>query len=181
MHVIWYTAMSMDGRLAGPGGDLSFLQTIDPHDIEEFDAFLAGIDVVVVASTTIRWLEREGHGSLPAEDKDIWVLTHDDDLAGRMIASSDRVTRRQGDIGPVLDEMRSAGYRRAWICGGGNLAGQVLELDRVDEVIVTIAPKALGSGPALFESSGAPSSAFRLEECRRYGKDAVRLRWVRER
>lgn len=182
MHVIWYTAMSMDGRLAGPGDDLSFLQSIAPHDLNEFDIFLASVDAVLVGSTTIRWLEREGHGSLPAADKDVWVLTHDDELAARMAGTSDRVSRRQGDVGPVLDEMAAAGHERVWICGGGDVAGQIARLDRIDEVIVTIAPTILGSGPALFEFVGAPVGGFHLKEAGSYGGgDSVRVRWIRER
>ena len=29
MRVTWYTAMSMDGRIAGAGDDMAFLETVD--------------------------------------------------------------------------------------------------------------------------------------------------------
>lgn len=181
MHVIWYTAMSMDGRLAGPGDDMSFLESIGTEGGDEFANFLAGIDALIVGAQTIRWLEREGHGSLPAEGKPIWVLTHDEDLAGRMARGGHPVTRREGDIGAVLDEIAAAGHRRVWICGGGNVAGQLLAADRVDEVVLTIAPVALGGGPAIFEGEGLAANRFTLQECRPYSTNAVRLRWTRRR
>jgi hypothetical protein len=28
VQVVWYTAMSIDGRIAGPGDDMSFLDTV---------------------------------------------------------------------------------------------------------------------------------------------------------
>jgi riboflavin biosynthesis pyrimidine reductase len=56
----------------------------------------------------------------------------------------------------------------------------VLELDRLDEVIVTVAPTALGLGPALFDSPALPCRAFELVECRAVDR-AARLRWVRPR
>lgn len=181
MQVIWYTAMSMDGRLAGPGDDLSFLQSIDAEHEDEFDEFLADIDAVIVGASTVRWLEGEGHGSMPTEGKPVWVLTHDEQLAARMSSGPDPVFRREGDVGPVLDEIETAGHGRVWICGGGDVAGQILALDRVDEVILTVAPTALGGGPALFDYAGPASAAFSLEELRRYGTNAVRIRWVRKR
>ena len=118
---------------------------------------------------------------MPTEGKPIWVLTHDEELAGRMSEGPDRVIRREGDVGPVLDEIETAGHGRVWICGGGDVAGQILALDRVDEVILTVAPTALGSGPALFDYAGPVSAAFSLGELSRYGTNAVRIRWVRKR
>jgi len=45
-------------------------------------------------------------------------------------------------------------------------------------VIVTIAPVALGSGPALFDADRLPRRTFDLVECRSIGS-AARLRWLR--
>ena len=74
--------------------------------------------------------------------------------------------------------MEANGCRRVWLAGGGSVAGQVLALDRLDEVVATIAPTALGSGPALFDAAALPQRTFDLVECRPIGP-AARLRWVR--
>jgi riboflavin biosynthesis pyrimidine reductase len=73
--------------------------------------------------------------------------------------------------------MEEAGVSRVWLAGGGSVAAQVLALDRLDEVIATIAPTALGAGPALFDSVELPLRTFQLVDCRPAGK-AARLRWV---
>ena len=31
MDVVWYTALSIDGRIAGPGDDMTFLDMVDGH------------------------------------------------------------------------------------------------------------------------------------------------------
>jgi riboflavin biosynthesis pyrimidine reductase len=54
----------------------------------------------------------------------------------------------------------------------------VLELDRLDEVIATVAPTALGAGPALFDGRPLALRSFELIECRSAGS-AARLHWVR--
>jgi riboflavin biosynthesis pyrimidine reductase len=89
--------------------------------------------------------------------------------------------RVEGDLGAILDRMAAAGYEHVWIGGGGDVAAQALAADRVDEVIVTIAPTALGAGPALFDGADLPRRRFALAECREYGRGSVRLRWTRDR
>ncbi|MCW2925173.1 MAG: uncharacterized protein JWM98_2577 [Thermoleophilia bacterium] len=182
MHVVWYTAMSMDGRVADAADDLGFLDTISSPEgaAEEFEAFLADIDAVVVGGTTQRWLVRHGHG-LPAPGLPTWLLSHDVSLRHAIPDAAGLLEQREGDVAAVLEEIAGHGHERVWLCGGGDVAGQLLAADLVDEVVVTIAPTALGAGPALFDAPGLPLRRFRLEECRPHGDDAVRLRWLRDR
>jgi riboflavin biosynthesis pyrimidine reductase len=184
LRVTWYTAMSMDGRIAGAGDDMAFLSRIDGEGEEgEWERFAATIDAVLLGSGTLRWLHGEGH-LLPLHGKAIWLVSHDEQLAARAAAAdpaSTPVTRVEGDIATILDQIAAAGHEHVWIGGGGAIAGQALAADRVDEVILTIAPTVLGAGPAIFDHADLPQRAFTLAECRPYGKTAVRLRWIRDR
>ena len=79
MEVVWYTAMSMDGRIADADDDLSFLESIgerDPAGDGEFGTFLESVDAVVVGAGTMRWLLRGGHG-WPHDDLPTWLVSHD--------------------------------------------------------------------------------------------------------
>jgi riboflavin biosynthesis pyrimidine reductase len=184
VHVVWYTAASIDGRIAGPGDDMSFLETVDGRGEErDFDDFAASIDALVIGSGSLRWLHAQGH-DLPHRGVPIWLVSHDEQLAARAAAADPGgtpVTRVEGDIGVILDGIAAAGHRRAWICGGGDVAGQAVAADRVDEVVLTIAPTVLGAGPAVFDHPGLPRRRFSLAECREYGNGSVRLRWLRDR
>jgi riboflavin biosynthesis pyrimidine reductase len=184
MRVTWYTAMSMDGRIAGAGDDMDFLSSIDGEGEDgEWERFAETVDAVMIGSRTLRWLHGEGH-LLPLHGKPIWLVSHDEKLAAKAAAadpSSTPVTRVEGDIATILDRIAAAGHQHVWIGGGGAIAGQALAADRVDEVILTIAPTALGSGPAIFDYAGLPQRKFTLAECRPYGTDAARLRWTRDR
>jgi len=64
MEIIWYTALSMDGRIATKDASLNFLETIEGKDESErdFPAFLATIDAVIIGGATMRWLLDAGHG-----------------------------------------------------------------------------------------------------------------------
>jgi len=82
MRVIWYTAMSMDGRIADAEDSLGFLGLIGEREQdwrEEFHEFIAGIDAVLLGAGTLRWLLANGHG-WPHGDLPTWLVSHDQDL-----------------------------------------------------------------------------------------------------
>jgi len=181
-HVIWYTALSMDGRIADGQDSLDWIEAIGPYEGSgtEFHAFLATIDAAVVGASTLRWLLRGGHG-WPHGDLPTWLVSHDPGLVDRVGPTEAPFTRVEGNLEPVFEAIAAAGHRRVWLCGGGDVAGQALALDRIDEVVVTIAPVALGKGPSLFEGLALPHRTFQLAECRPLGGGAARLRWERAR
>jgi riboflavin biosynthesis pyrimidine reductase len=127
----------------------------------------------------MRWLLDGGHG-WPHDDLPTWLLSHDAGLAQRIGATRTPLLRCEGAIADVFDSIADAGHARVWLCGGGDIAGQALAADRIDTVIVTVAPTVLGSGPALFDGVDLPARAFQLTEYARLGT-AVQLTWVRAR
>ena len=180
MHVVWHTAASLDGRIATAEHSLAFLDTIDTGDAgEDFGSFLEGVDAVLVGASTLRWLVSQGHG-WPHDDLPTWLLSHDEALAESVRPTRARLRRVEGDVGPALDEIEAAGHGRVWLAGGGDVAGQVLALDRLDEISVTVAPVAVGDGPSLIDALDLPERRFELVECVRAG-NAARLRWLRRR
>lgn len=182
MHVIWYTAMSMDGRIAADGDDLSFLSHIDATGEQdgEFEQFVSTLDAVIIGGSTLRWLVQQGH-SWPHGELPTWLISRDEHLVHAVGEVDEPIHRREGPLGAVLEEIEAAGHERIWLCGGGDVAGQLLALDAIDEVIVTIAPTVLGSGPSLFDAPELPLFAFELAEVRRYGTQSARLTWRRTR
>jgi riboflavin biosynthesis pyrimidine reductase len=177
VEIVWYTAMSMDGRIAGADHSLEFLDVVPGPGANDFDEFIAGIDGVLVGAETLRWLVRHGHG-WPHDDLPTWLVSHDEALAESVRPTRAPLVRVAGSLTGAIEMVERGGRRRVWLAGGGSVAAQVLELDRLDEVIATIAPTALGSGPALFDGPRLPRRMFELIECRSVGSWA-RLRWTR--
>ena len=177
MELVWYTAMSMDGRIASADHSLEFLDMISGPGANDFDAFIASVDGVLVGAETLRWLVHHGHG-WPHDDLPTWLVSHDEALAESVRPTRAPLVRVAGGLMGAIEMMEQSGRRRVWVAGGGSVAAQVLELDRLDEVIATVAPTALGSGPALFDGVRLPPRTFDLIECRSIGSWA-RLRWAR--
>lgn len=175
MHVVYYTACSIDGRVAGEEDDLSFLEasTSEP----DFDAFLESIDSIVVGATTMRWLLDGGHG-WPHGDVATWVVSSDEALLARIGPTDAPLARHAGELGPLFAEIEAAGHARVWLVGGGTLAAQALAIDAIDELVVTMVPAVLGSGPSLFEGTVGDGRRLTLASCEQRNGD-VRLTWRR--
>jgi len=179
VEIVWYTAMSMDGRIASSEKSIDFVETLSGSGADDFGTFMADIDAVLIGAETLRWLVGHGHG-WPHDDVPTWLVSHDEALADSVRPTRAPLIRVAGDLLPAIDAMEQGGRRRVWLAGGGSVAAQVLALDRLDEVIATVAPTALGGGPALFDARELPRRTFDLVECHPVGH-AARLRWVRRR
>ena len=176
MRIVYYAAASLDGRIAGPNHDLSFLQTLAGGvGAYGYDQFLAEIDGLVMGAGTYEFMTERSwpYGNLPT-----WLTTHRDDLPDIEGAN---LRRFSGDVRGLVREVEEAGLERVWLIGGGNLAAQFLQADCLDEVILTVAPTFLGRGPALADGE-LPLLRFRLVSVRRpEGTDGGTLGYERDR
>ena len=176
MRIVYYLAASLDGRIAGPEHDLSFLQTLPggPSGYG-YDEFIAEVDGLVVGASSWDFMKDYPwtYGERP-----VWVVTHRAD-APRIEGADMHVF--SGEVADLVRELEAAGLERVWVIGGGNVVGQLLAADRLDEVILTLAPTFVGRGPAVADGE-FPLRRFRLVSVdRREGDDGVTLRYERNR
>ena len=177
----YYTATTLDGFIADPNHSLEWLFTRDQDraGLLNYAEFIAGVGALAMGSSTYEWiLDHELADKDPAKwpyDIPCWVFTSRD----LRVVPGASVGFVRGDVAPVHAEMfAAAGERNIWIVGGGDLAGQFADAGLLDEVIVYIAPVALGAGAPLL----ARRVELQLEETGRNG-DFVAARYsvVRER
>jgi dihydrofolate reductase len=122
------------------------------------------------------WEFMVAHGSWPYAGKTTWIVTHAEELAP--LEGAEPVERYAGDPAELVRLIGERGHERTWLVGGGDLAGQLLAADVVDELILTVAPTLLGRGPALADGE-FPLRRFRLTRLERFGDDGVRLHYDR--
>lgn len=76
------------------------------------------------------------------------VVTH------REVPASAHIETISGDVAARVAELKAEPGADIWLCGGGDLAGQLA--DQIDEVQLKINPLALGRGVPLFGGAGIP-------------------------
>jgi dihydrofolate reductase len=172
-RIVYYAAMSLDGRIAGPDHDLSFLQLLERGPESDYADFYDSLDSLIMGAGTWDFMVR--HGSWPYADKPCWVVTHREELAPLEGAVYETYA---GDLAELVRRIGDRGYRRTWLIGGGDLAGQLLEADLLDELILTVAPTLVGRGPALAEGD-FPLRRFALTEVGRWSENGAQLRYER--
>jgi dihydrofolate reductase len=176
MQVVYYVAAGLDGRIAGPEHDLAFLETLSTEAGDHgYADFFAGLDGLVMGAGTYEFMTAH---TWPYGDLPCWLVTHRGDLPD--IEGAD-IRRFAGDVSALVEELEAAGLQRVWLIGGGNLAAQFLAIDRLDELILTLAPTFVGRGPALADGD-FPLRRFRLASVERAeDTEGVSLRYERAR
>jgi dihydrofolate reductase len=167
---IWHCnlAVSLDMRIARPDGSVDDWLVAEYSPAEgEFEAFLDGVDLILMGRDTYDAVRRMGDWPYPG--KPAVVLSH-----RPLDAPPPGVERRSGDLSAVVAELEGRGLGRIWIEGGGQLVRDLLALGRVDVLEMAVIPVVLGAGIPLFPE-GTVESWFGLESVRPWVRGAI---WV---
>ena len=170
--LIYYIATSLDGYIATPEGGVEDFLMEGPH-ADEFVSSLSGFDSVIMGANTYRFgfqygLE-PGQPAYPGLVHHVFsrTLTFDD---------SDDVILETGDVAERVRELRREPGNDIWICGGGVLAGTLVEAGQIDELWLKINPIVLGDGIRLFNGKGVRRT-MHLSETKPYPNGVVLMKY----
>lgn len=182
MRVIYYTASSLDGFIAGPDHDVDWLMALDDTGGEGYAAFIAKVGAIAMGSNTYEWVLRN-HIEPEGKPRGAWPYTQPTFVfSKRELPRVEGADLRfvQGDVSAVMPELRAAaGGGNLWVVGGGDLAGQFWDRGLLDEIEVAVAPVTLGAGSPLLPRRIA-SPPLRLLETRPAGPFVI-VRYAVER
>jgi len=144
----YLVASSLDGFIADEHDSLDWLLSMPGGDDEAnpYPAFIREVGALAMGATTYEWINRHHPGEWYYEDRPTWVFTH------RELPVIERANLRftADDVRDVHAAMlEAAGGRNVWLVGGGELVGQFLDHDLLDELIVSVTPVVLGAGAPL--------------------------------
>ncbi|WP_439831150.1 dihydrofolate reductase family protein [Aeromonas caviae] len=141
-----FLALSLDGFIAGEGGDLAWLAPYGGDGPEEtgYSALMASADTLLMGRNTYDIVS--AFPEWPYGDKPLVVLIH------RPADPRPRVAFRQGALAQVLRDLWQAGSRHLYL-DGGDLVRQGLQAGVVDELTLFWVPVTLGGGVPLFAGS----------------------------
>lgn len=143
-----YMAVSLDGFIARPDGDISWLhENESPDDQEDFgyQTFFDSVDVMVMGRGTFeKVLEFD---AWPYAEKPVKVLSRG--ISGIPDSLRETVTVEIAAPGQLVEQLTQAGYRHVYL-DGGRVVQSFLRARLVDEITLTWIPRLIGSGISLF-------------------------------
>lgn len=141
VHV--FLAVSLDGFIAGPQDDLSWLDpyaTDSPADTGH-ERLMAEVDTLVMGRRTHDKVL--GFGAWPYAGKQVVVLTH------RPLTADHGQTAHAGPLPDLLQRLWATGSRHVYL-DGGDTVRQALAEGLVDHLTLSWVPVMLGQGVPLF-------------------------------
>jgi dihydrofolate reductase len=145
----YFVASSIDGFIADENDNLDWLIKLDggpADDTNPYDGFIKDVGALAMGATTYEWIQRNDPGNWAYGDLPTWVFTHRNltpiEGANLVFTSDDARTVH-------ADMVAAAGDKNIWLVGGGDLVGQFLDHDLLDEIWLTLAPVTLGKGAPL--------------------------------
>ena len=87
---------------------------------------------------------------------------------------TDRVQLVQGDGIDFVRQLKAEAGKPIWLCGGGELAGRLLDAQLIDQLIIKLNPVVLGEGIRLFEANKTKAT-LRLTDSKTYENGLIRL------
>lgn len=146
MHPIIYdVAVSIDGYIAGPGGDISRFAFEGPV-VEDYTDRMAQYAVAVMGRATYEFGYRFGMepGQNPYPHMRTVVFSKT-----LTLPPDSAVTVLRHGAAQALHDLRSGAGGPVYLCGGGALAGALLSAGLIDLIRLKRAPVLLGGGVRL--------------------------------
>jgi dihydrofolate reductase len=166
--VVLFIACSLDGYIAGKDDDIKWL--FDDEDYG-YVSFLASIDVVLMGRRTYDLVLQMG--PFPYVGKECYVFSRS------LMGGDDNVEFVNQPVKGFLDALRENEGKNIWLVGGSELISHFMQADIVDEFIISVHPRILGSGIPLFKP-GTPSYPLRLMGLESFSSGLVQIHYRRK-
>lgn len=169
-----FIAISLDGYIAKPNNDLSFLKIVEKEGEDYgYAKFTSAIDTLIVGRKTYDYVLKEiGSSHYDNGERDIYVITRTPK------PNKGRVAFYTGDIAELVKKLKSENGKDIYCDGGAEVINELLKLDLIDEYIISIIPILLGNGTRLFKD-GRPEQLLELISSKSFDTGLMQLHYKR--
>ncbi len=170
--VILYIAASLDGYIAKPNDDLSFLSIVQ-QDGEDYgySDFVHSVDTVILGRRTYDWVMTQVP-EFPHADKDSFIITR---TARPSIGKTNFYT---GKLKELISRLKAEQGKNIFIDGGAEIVNELLKENLIDEFIISVIPILVGNGTKLF-NDGRPQVTLELISTKQFDKGLTQLHYKR--
>jgi dihydrofolate reductase len=169
-NVILFIATSLDGYIAKPGDDLSFLSAVQKEGEDYgYGDFIATVDTVIMGRKTYDWVTTHVP-EFPHAEKETYVLTR------TPMPPAGNIHFFGGNLQSLVTGLRNKPGKNIFIDGGADVVNELLKGALIDEFYIAIIPVLLGEGVRLFRD-GRPEQTLELLELKPFETGLVLLHY----
>lgn len=170
--LILYIATSLDGYIAQPNDDLSFLSIVEQEGQDYgYADFVKTVDTVIVGRKTYDKVIAMGF-EFPHADKDAYIITRTPKK------SSGSVYFYTEDLKLLVEKLKSENGKNIYCDGGAEIVNELLKADLIDEFIISVIPILVGNGTKLF-NDGRPEMKLELVSVKSFDKGLIQMHYKR--
>jgi dihydrofolate reductase len=166
--LILYIATSLDGYIAKPGDDLSFLSRVEKQGEDYgYNEFIKTVDTMILGRRTYDWVMNQVP-KFPNADMETYVITRTE----RPIEGN--IHFYGGDLKELVENLKRKPGKNIFCNGGAGLVNSLLEDGLIDEFIISVIPVLVGDGLKLFRD-GRPEQELEFLEARTFDTGLVQM------
>ncbi len=144
-----FIATSLDGYIAKPNDDLSFLKIVEKEGEDYgYAAFTSTIDTIIIGRKTYDYVLKEiGSSHYDNGQRDVYVITR------TARPSVGKTKFYSGNLTELVEQLKSESGKNIYCDGGAEIVNELLKNDLIDELTISIVPILLGNGTRLFKDN----------------------------
>ena len=171
-----FIATSVDGYIAKPNDDLSFLKLVEKEGEDYgYAAFTATIDTIIVGRKTYDWVLKEiGPAHYDNGERNVYVITRQEKPA------VGKTTFYTGNLNALVQQLKAGEGKNIYCDGGAEIINELLKNDLVDGFIISVVPVLVGNGTRLFKDN-RPEQLLELVTTKTFETGLVQLHYKRKR
>lgn len=171
-----FIATSLDGYIAKPNDDLSFLRLVEKEGEDYgYAEFTANIDTIILGRKTYDYVLKEiGSSHYDNGERDVFVITR------TSRPSTGRTTFYTGNLTELVLRLKSDKGKNIYCDGGAEIINELLQYNLIDEFIVSVIPILLGNGTRLFKD-GRPEQQLQLVSSKTFDTGLTQFHYIRKR
>lgn len=149
--IILDLAITLDGFIEGPNGEIDWCIMDDDMKFEEF---LETVDTIFYGSVSYdMWGNYEAEASASDAEKQLWDAVHSKKkyVFSGSAKEDGKATFISGDIAEKVKEIKLLPGKDIWLYGGAKLITTFIDLGLIDVYRLSVHPTVLGAGKPLFK------------------------------
>lgn len=170
-----FIASSLDGYIAKPNDDLSFLKIVEKEGEDYgYADFTATIDTIIVGRKTYDFVLKEiGASHYDNGERDVYVITRTEK------PKEGRTTFYTGNLTDLVKQLKSENGKNIYCDGGSEIINELLKNDLIDDFIISVIPVLLGNGTRLFKDE-RPEQELEFIGSKSFETGLVQLQYKRK-